>query len=70
MICRSSMTVIADIASTLADMHVNLLGMSMQQKQSNETIVYITVACSNTAHLDTIVSRLRSVRDVEEVIRN
>lgn len=69
-ICRSSMTVIADIASTLADMHVNLLGMSMQQKQSNETIVYITVACSNTAHLDTIVSRLRSVRDVEEVIRN
>lgn len=69
-ICRSSISVIADIASTLADMRVNLLGLNMQQNPSNETIVYVTVACSNTGHLDSIMSRLRSVRNVEEVYRN
>ncbi len=69
-VCKSSMSVIADIASTLADMRVNLLGMNMQQNPGNETIVYVTVACSNTSHLDTIISRLRSVRCVEEVYRS
>lgn len=68
-ICRSSITVIADIASALADMRVNLLGMKMQQNLNNEMIASVTVACSNTAHLETIISRLRSVRDVEEVVR-
>lgn len=69
-ICRTSISVIADIAATLADMRVNLLGMNMQQNPSNETVVYVTVACSNTGHLDSIMSRLRSVRNVEEVYRN
>ena len=67
-ICHSSFTVIADIASALADMRVNMLGMKMQQNQ-NEITAFVTVACSNTEHLDMIVSRLRSVRDVEEVMR-
>ena len=50
-------------------MRVNLLGMKMQQNLNNEMIASVTVACSNTAHLETIISRLRSVRDVEEVVR-
>ena len=69
-ICRTSITVIADITSSLADMRVNLLGMNMQQNPGNETVVYVTVACSNTGHLDTIMSRLRSIRSVEEVSRS
>ena len=69
-ICRTSITVIADITSSLADMRVNLLGMNMQQNPGNETVVYVTVACSNTSHLDAIMSRLRSIRSVEEVSRN
>ena len=69
-ICKSSISVIADIASTLADMRVNLLGMKMQQNPNNETVVFVTVACSSTGHLDMIMSKLRSVRCVEEVLRN
>ena len=69
-ICRTSITVIADITSSLADMRVNLLGMNMQQNPGNETVVYVTVACSNTSHLDSIMSRLRSIRSVEEVARS
>ena len=70
LMCKSSATVVADIASALADMHVNLLSLNMQKRTSTEYIVYVTVACRNTGHLDSIISRLRSIRDVEDVIRS
>ena len=70
LICKFSATVVADIASAIADMHVSLLSLNMQKRSVTECIVYVTVACRNTGHLDSIISRLRAIRDVEDVLRS
>ncbi len=70
LVCKLSATVVADVASAIADLHVNLLSLNMQKRSPFECIIYITVACRNTGHLETIISRLRSIRDVEDVLRS
>ena len=59
---------IADITMALADMRVALLGISTHNR-SDCTIVELTVSCKNLDHFKSILSRLRSVDNVEEVSR-
>ncbi|MBE6636772.1 MAG: bifunctional (p)ppGpp synthetase/guanosine-3',5'-bis(diphosphate) 3'-pyrophosphohydrolase [Ruminococcaceae bacterium] len=59
---------IADITMALADMKVSLLGITTHTR-SDCTQVELTVSCKNLDHFKSIVSRLRSVPNVEEVSR-
>ncbi len=59
---------IADITMALADMHVALLGIATHNR-SDCTLIELTVSCKNLDHFKSIVSRLRSVPNVEEVAR-
>ena len=59
---------IADITMALADMKVSLLGIATHTR-SDCTQVELTVSCKNLDHFKSIVSRLRSVPNVEEVSR-
>ena len=69
-ICKNSMTVMANITSAIVEMRVTLLGMTMQNRTSTETVVLISFSCRNTEHLNQIVTRLKAVREVEEVNRS
>jgi GTP pyrophosphokinase len=59
---------IADVTMALADMHVALLGITTHNR-SDCTLIELTVSCKNLDHFKSIVSRLRSVPNVEEVAR-
>ena len=59
---------IADITMALADMRVALLGIATHNR-SDCTIVELTVSCKNLDHFKSILSRLRSVENVEDVSR-
>ncbi len=59
---------IADITMALADMRVALLGIATHNR-SDCTIVELTVSCKNLDHFKSIISRLRSVQNVEDVSR-
>ncbi len=59
---------IADITMALADMRVALLGITTHTR-SDCTQVELTISCKNLDHFKSIVSRLRSVPNVEEVAR-
>ncbi len=65
---QSGIRLIADITMALADMRVALLGISTHNR-SDCTIVELTVSCKNLDHFKSILSRLRSVDNVEEVSR-
>ena len=60
---------LADITSALADMKVSLTGIDTHMVNDNQIAVNLTVACKNLEHLKSILSRLRSVPHVDNVIR-
>ncbi|MBO4353308.1 MAG: bifunctional (p)ppGpp synthetase/guanosine-3',5'-bis(diphosphate) 3'-pyrophosphohydrolase [Clostridia bacterium] len=62
-------SMLADISSALADMHVSITQVFTQKKNDGEFILNISVACKNVSHLHSIVARLRSINGVYDVVR-
>jgi len=65
---QPAIRLIADITMALADMKVALLAISTHTR-SDCTQIELTVSCKNLDHFKSIVSRLRSVENVEDVTR-
>ncbi len=68
-VAESSISLLADITSALADMKVSLLGINTQKKGPDTMLVNLTVGCKNIGHYDSIVSRLRGIKSVLSVTR-
>ena len=64
-----SIMLIADITAALADMRGALLQINSQKKGENSVLINLKVGCKNIDHFNSIVSKLRSLRDVDEVKR-
>lgn len=65
---QPSIRLIADVTMALADMRVALLSIATHNR-SDCTIIELTVSCKNLDHFKSILSRLRSVENVEDVSR-
>ncbi len=65
---QPAIRLIADITMALADMKVALLAITTHTR-SDCTQIELTVSCKNLDHFKSIVARLRSVENVEEVTR-
>ena len=61
--------VLADITVALADMKVSILQINSQKAGSDRVIINLKVSCKNVDHYYSIVSRLRSLKNVLDVIR-
>ena len=64
-----SFTLIAELSSILAEMRVAILQMNMQKRQDDKTTISLKVGCKNLDHVNSIVSRIRALKDVEQVSR-
>ena len=60
---------IAAISTALADMKVSILQINSQKCSDGSIILNLTVSCKNTDHVNSIVSRLKQVRGVVDVVR-
>jgi GTP pyrophosphokinase len=65
---QPSIRLIADVTMMLADMRVALLSITTHNR-SDCTIIELTVSCKNLDHFKSILSRLRTVENVEDVSR-
>ncbi|MBE6642349.1 MAG: bifunctional (p)ppGpp synthetase/guanosine-3',5'-bis(diphosphate) 3'-pyrophosphohydrolase [Ruminococcaceae bacterium] len=65
----NSMTLLADITMILADMKVTLMQINTQAKPNDEIIINMVVGCKNLDHYNSIVSRLRAVKNVNDIVR-
>ncbi len=65
----NSITLLADITSILADMKVSLLQINTQTKPNDEIIINIVIGCKNLDHYKSIVSRLKTVKHVNDIVR-
>ncbi len=68
-IARNTITLIADITMALAEMKVLILQINSQKRPDDSIIISLKVGCKNIEHFKSIVSRLNSLKDVEDVKR-
>ena len=62
--------VLASITKALADMKVSIMSISSSQKSdASLTIINLKVGCKNVGHFHSIVSKLKTVQEVESVTR-
>ena len=66
---RNTITLIADITTALAEMRVSILQINSQKKSDDSIIINLKIGCKNIEHFRSIVGRLKSLRDVDEVRR-
>lgn len=61
--------ILADISMTLAEMKVSILSINSQKKSDETVIINLKISCKNVDHYKSIVSRLKGLRNVEDVTR-
>jgi len=60
---------LADISTALADMRVSILQINVSYKSDGSSIINMMVGCRNIDHYNSIVSRLRVLNGVNNVLR-
>ena len=61
--------VLADITVALADMKVSILQINSQKSGDDRAIINLKVSCKNVEHYNAIVSRLRGLANILDVVR-
>jgi GTP pyrophosphokinase len=65
----TTIMLIANITSALADMRVSILQINSLARADNTIIIDLKVGCKNIDHYNSIVSRLSSLKDIKNVSR-
>ncbi|MBQ7317078.1 MAG: bifunctional (p)ppGpp synthetase/guanosine-3',5'-bis(diphosphate) 3'-pyrophosphohydrolase [Clostridia bacterium] len=60
---------LADIANTLVEMKVSILQINSQKASGGRAIINMKIGCKNVEHYNSIVSRLRSLHNIIDVVR-
>ena len=68
MVCKDRTGLIADITAQLSSMHIPIYAFSTRVSE-DAAIIIATVGISNTEHLDSVVSRLRKIKSIEDIRR-
>lgn len=61
--------IIADISVALSEMRVFLLQINTSKSSSDDGIVNLKISCKNVEHYRSIVSRLKAIQGVTDVVR-
>ena len=61
--------IVADISVALSEMRVFLLQINTTKSGSDRTVVNLKISCKNVEHYRSIVSRLKSISGVADVVR-
>jgi GTP pyrophosphokinase len=62
-------SMLADISVALADMRVSILQINTQKLPGERAVVNITVGCKNLSHFNSMVSRIKTIKGVEDIQR-
>lgn len=68
-VTEDRISMLADISTALADMKVSIIQINTQKRTGGEVVFNIAVACKNLAHFNSIMARLKSIKDVIAVER-
>jgi len=68
-LAENHIMLLAEITTALAEMKVSLLSINTQKRTETSILIHLTVGCKNTEHFNSILSRLRVIRNIESVTR-
>ena len=60
---------LADITAALAEMRVSILQVGAVRRGDGTSIINLKIGCKNTDHYNSIVSRLRALDGVSNIVR-
>jgi (p)ppGpp synthetase, RelA/SpoT family len=66
---HNSLKVIADISTMFSEMRVPVHAMNSRENGTGGLIIGLTITCRNTAHVNTILQKLKNINDVIDVTR-
>lgn len=66
---ENDIMLLANITTALADMKVSLLSINTQKRTANDIIINLTVGCKNIEHFNVIMSRLKNIQHVHNIVR-
>ncbi len=68
--CESKVGIMADIATTLADMRVMINAINTRQDKDGTDFVYITITVKSTDFLNIVVSKLKDIKGIISISRS
>ncbi len=66
---QDRISMLADISVALADMKVSIQQINTQKLPNEKAVVNITISCKNLAHFNSMVSRIKNIKGVEDIQR-
>ena len=70
LVCMDRANLVSDVALALGDMRVPIYSLDARAAEQGRARMTVTVGINNTEHLNTVVARLRKVKDVMSVTRS
>ncbi len=63
-------SMLADISVALADMRVSILQINTQKRNDSQSLINLSVSCKNLSHFNSIVSKLKTIKGVNDISRS
>lgn len=61
--------ILAGISTALAEMRVSILQINFNKRPNGDNVISLKFACKDTSHLESVISRLRGVSHVKNIVR-
>ncbi len=69
-VCMDRANLVSDVALALGDMRVPIYSLTARAAEQGRARMGVTVGITNTEHLNSVVARLKKIKDVVSVTRN
>ena len=69
-VCIDRANLVSDVALALGDMRVPIYSLTARAAEQGRARMSVTVGITNTEHLNSVVARLKKIKDVVSVMRN
>ena len=69
-VCIDRANLVSDVALALGDMRVPIYSLTARAAEQGRARMSVTVGITNTEHLNSVVARLKKIKDVVSVTRN
>ena len=69
-VCMDRANLVSDVALALGDMRVPFYSLTARAAEQGRARMSVTVGITNTEHLNSVVARLKKIKDVVSVTRN
>jgi len=67
--CKDTIGLLANVTVALADMRVSIVSINTQKCQGDSIIINLSITCKNKEHIASIVSRIKAIDGVVDVVR-